>query len=69
MDREDHDCEELAEVGADLEAIFGFELEERQRIRAKELVAIHGTIELRSDDDSLESLSSVDANLFENCSN
>ena len=30
------------------------ELEERQRIRAKELVAIHGTIELRSDDDSPE---------------
>ena len=27
---------------------------ERQRIRAKELLAIHGTIELRSDDDSLE---------------
>ena len=27
---------------------------ERQRIRAKELAAIHGTIDLRSDDDSLE---------------
>ena len=27
---------------------------ERQMIRAKELMAIHGTIELRRDDDSLE---------------
>lgn len=26
MDREDSDCEELADVGADLEAMFGFEL-------------------------------------------
>ena len=54
MDREDSDWEELADVGADLEAMFGSELEERQRIRAKKLVAIHGTIELRSDDDSVE---------------
>ena len=33
---------------------------ERQRIRAKELVAIHGTIELRSDDDSLDLLDQRD---------
>ena len=33
---------------------------EDQRIRAKELVAIHDTIELRNDDDSLELLDQRD---------